>query len=306
MRIHVLGSAAGGGVPQWNCGCPNCRDVRAGSGRVAPRTQDSLAASADGEAWILLNASPDIRQQIESFPPLQPAAPRHSPIRAIVLTNGDLDHCLGLFSLRESSPLVIYATERVRHGLVERNAIVRTLQRFPGQLTWRLLKPGVEKELAGPDSAPSGLSVTALPLPGKLPIHLEGLLPPDPEDNVGLWIRDRTSGRLAVYAPGVASIDDRLCQALDGADCLFFDGTFWTGDELIRLGLSTKRAEEMAHLPIGGPAGSLARLAGLSIRRKAYTHINNSNPILRADSGERSAVETAGWETAEDGMEVHL
>lgn len=306
MRIRVLGSAAGGGVPQWNCGCPNCQDARAGGARVAPRTQDSLAVSGDGEAWVLLNASPDIRQQIESFPPLHPRGPRHSPVRAIVLTNGDLDHCLGLFSLRESYPLLIYATERVRQGLVESNAITRTLQRFPGQVTWRLLKLDVEEELSGQDGSPSGLSVTALPVPGKLPIHLEGLLPPDPEDNVGLWIRDRRTGRLAVYLPAVASIDEGLLQAVAGADCLFFDGTFWSSDELVRLGLSTKCAEEMAHLPIGDPVGSLARLAGLRARRKIYTHLNNSNPILRADSAERRAVEEAGWEVAEDGMEVRL
>jgi len=214
MQVRVLGSAAGGGVPQWNCGCPNCREARAGGPRVTPRTQDSLAISDDGEGWFLLNASPEIRQQIESFPPLHPRGPRHSPIRAILLTNGDLDHCLGLFSLRESHPLVIYATERVRQGLAGPNVIFRTLQRFPEQVTGRPLKLGREEELSGLDGAPSGLSVIALPVPGKLPIHLEGLMPPDPEDNVGLWIRERRTGRLAVYVPGVASVDDRLRQAL--------------------------------------------------------------------------------------------
>lgn len=306
MEIRVLGSAAGGGVPQWNCACPNCREARAGSPRVAPRTQDSLAISDDGEGWFLLNASPEIRQQIESFPPLHPRGPRHSPIQAILLTNGDLDHCLGLFSLRESHPLVIYATERVRQGLAGPNVIFRTLQRFPEQVTGRSLKLGREEELSGLDGAPSGLSVIALPVPGKLPIHLEGLMPPDPEDNVGLWIRERRTGRLAVYVPGVASVDDRLRQALEGAACLFFDGTFWSSDELIRLGLSSKRAEDMAHLPIGGPAGSLARLAGVRAQRKIYTHVNNTNPVLVADSPERRTVEAAGWEVADDGMEVRL
>jgi pyrroloquinoline quinone biosynthesis protein B len=280
--------------------------VREGALRAAPRTQDSLAVSANGEGWFILNASPDIRQQIESFPPLHPRGPRHSPIQALLLTNGDLDHCLGLFSLRESHPLVIYATERVRHGLVEPNVIFRTLQRFPEQVSWRLLKLGREEELSGQDGSPSGLSVVALPVPGKLPIHLEGLMPPEPEDNVGLWIRDRSAGRLLVYLSGVAAIDESLRQAIDGADCLLFDGTFWSSDELVRLGLSTKRAEDMAHLPIGGPAGSLARLSGLAAHRKLYTHVNNTNPILPEDSPERRALAEAGWEVAEDGLEVLL
>lgn len=306
MRIRVLGSGAGGGFPQWNCGCPNCRGVREGALKAAPRTQDSLAVSANGEGWFIFNASPDVRQQIESFPPLHPRGPRHSPIRALLLTNGDLDHCLGLFSLRESQPLVIYATERVRQGLVEPNVIFRTLQRFPEQVSWRLLNLGREEELSGQDGSPSGLSVTALPVPGKLPIHLEGLMPPDREDNVGLWIRDRSAGRLLVYLSGVAAIDESLRQAIDGADCLLFDGTFWSSDELVRLGLSTKRAEDMAHLPIGGPTGSLARLSGLAAHRKLYTHVNNTNPILPEDSPERRALAEAGWEVAEDGLEVLL
>lgn len=273
---------------------------------MVSRTQDSLAVSEDGAGWFLLNASPEIREQIESFPPLHPRGDRHSPVRAIVLTNGDLDHCLGLFSLRESHPLVIYSTERVRRGLVESNVIVRTLQRFPEQVTWRTLKLGREEELTGTDGSPSGLSVVALPAPGKLPIHLEGLMAPDPEDNVGLWIRERPTGRLAVYLSSVASVDAALLQAVEEADCLWFDGTFWSSDELIRLGLSTKRAEDMAHLPIGGPRGSLARLAGLPVNRRIYIHINNTNPILLEDSPERRALEEARWEVAADGMEVRL
>ncbi len=306
MRMRVLGSAAGGGFPQWNCGCPNCRAVRQGQRGVVSRTQDSLAVGEDGEGWFLLNASPEIRQQIESFPPLHPRGARHSPIRAILLTNGDLDHCLGLFSLRESHRLVIYSTDRVRRGLVESNVIVRTLQRFPEQVTWRNLKLGREEELSGTDGSPSGLSVVALPAPGKLPIHLEGLMAPDPEDNVGFWIRERDTGRRAVYLSSVASLDDVLLRAVEEADCLWFDGTFWSSDELIRLGLSTKRAEDMAHLPIGSPGGSLARLSSLTVSRKIFIHINNTNPILLEDSPERRALEEARWAVAVDGMEVRL
>src|SRR2546430_434559 len=175
MLIRVLGSAAGGGFPQWNCGCDNCRGARDGSVRAAVRTQESVALSADGEHWFLLNASPEIRQQIESFPGLWPRRPRHSPIAGILLNNGDLDHCLGLLSLRESHPLVVYATESVRAGFCEGNVLYRTLQRFPDQVRWRTLRAGVEETLDLPGGGDSGLRVTAVPVPGKRPLHLEGL-----------------------------------------------------------------------------------------------------------------------------------
>src|SRR5437764_14331957 len=169
MKVRVLGSAAGGGCPQWTCACRNCRGVRDGSLRIEARTQECVAVSADGEAWFLLNASPEVRAQIESFPPLHPRRLRHSPIEGILLTNGDLDHTLGLLCLRESHPLVVYATEAVRRGFVESNVLYRTLQRFPGQVTWRTLRIGAETELSKGAGAPSGLSVEALAVPGKIP-----------------------------------------------------------------------------------------------------------------------------------------
>ena len=298
MRIKVLGAAAGGGFPQWNCGCPNCRDIRSGVLRARPLTQECVAVSPDGERWFLLNASPEVRSQIESCPPLHPRAPRHSPIAAILLTNGDLDHCLGLLSLRESHPLVIYATERVRRGFTEGNVLYRTLQRFPAQVTWRALVPGEEADLGG-------LSVEALPAPGKPPIHLEGTAPADPGDNVGFVIRDRAGRRLA-YFSAAAAITAAMRAVLDSADCVFFDGTFWSSDELIALGLGDKRAEQMAHLPVGGETGSLRTLAGVRAPRRIYIHINNTNPVLRPGSSERKQLEAAGWETAYDGMEVNL
>lgn len=306
MRIRVLGSAAGGGFPQWNCGCANCRGVRAGTLAARPRTQESVAVSADGEHWFLLNASPEIRQQIEAFRPLHPRGPRHSPIEGVVLTNGDLDHCLGLLSLRESHPLVVYATERVRRGFTEGNVLYRTLERFPGQVSWRPLKLGREEELGLAGGRPSGLTVEALALPGKLPIHLEGRLAPDPEDNVGLRVRETASGRLLAYLPAVGAPSPGLPAALDGADCVFFDGTFWSSDELPRQGLGDKRAEAMAHWPIGGEGGSLAALRGLPAARRIYIHVNNTNPVLREDSAERAAVTAAGWEVAADGLELIL
>ena len=305
MIIRVLGAAAGGGFPQWNCGCPNCRGVREAGGRARARSQECVAVSADGDAWLLLNCSPEIRAQIESFPPLHPRAPRHSPIAAILLTNGDLDHCLGLLSLRESHPLVLYATEAVRRGFVEGNILYRTLERFPGQATWRALKVGREDDVADAAGRAIGLSVEPLAAPGKPPIHLEPAAP-DPEHNVGVWIREPATGRTVAYVSAAAGITADMRRALDGVDAVFFDGTFWSSDELPGQGLGTKRAEDMAHLPVGGPGGSLERLGDLRARRRIYIHVNNTNPMLRDDSPQRAAVTAAGWEVAEDGMEVRL
>jgi pyrroloquinoline quinone biosynthesis protein B len=299
MLVRVLGAAAGGGFPQWNCGCPNCRDVRSGVLAARPLTQECVAVSPDGERWFLLNASPEIRSQIEGFRGLHPRGPRHSPIAALVLTNGDLDHCLGLLSLRESHPLVIYATERVRRGFTEGNVLYRTLERFPGQVSWRALEPGKDVDLGG-------LIVQALPAPGKPPIHLEGSGVTDPGDNVGLLIHDRRTAKRLAYFSAAAAVTTAMRSALDGSDCVFFDGTFWASDELVALGLGDKRAEQMAHLPVGGEDGSLRLLAGVRARKRIYIHINNTNPLLRPGSPERKQAEAEGWEIAYDGMEVNL
>jgi pyrroloquinoline quinone biosynthesis protein B len=280
--------------------------MRDGSIRALARTQESVAVSADGETWFLLNASPEIRQQIESFTGLHPRAPRHSPIGAIVLTNGDLDHTLGVLSLRESHPLAIYATERVRAGFVDGNVLYRTLQRFPSQVTWRALKLGREEELTDADGRESGLLVEAVAAPGKPPIHLEGRAAPDPEDSIGLRVREASTGRRLAYFAATAGLTPAMRDVLADADGVFFDGTFWSSDELPALGLGVKRAEDMAHLPVGGARGSLAQLRDLRARRRIYIHVNNTNPILREDSAERRLVEAAGWEIAWDGMEVTL
>jgi pyrroloquinoline quinone biosynthesis protein B len=298
VKIRILGSAAGGGFPQWNCGCANCREGRRGWGRARPRTQESIAVSADGQSWFLINASPEIRAQIEACNDLWPRADRHSPIAGILLTNGDLDHCLGLLSLRESHPLVVYATEAVRAGFTENNVLYRTLERFPGQVTWRKVELGREQPLG------AGLQVTAIPAPGKLPVHLEGRRAPSPEDSVGFVIRAESGPRLA-YFSGIAGPSPEVQAAVADAAIVFFDGTFWSSDELIAAGLGTKRAEEMAHWPIGGPQGSLpfaSRLAG----RTFYIHVNNTNPILIEDSPERRAVNDAGIQVAHDGLELDL
>jgi len=201
---------------------------------------------------------------------------------------------------------VVYATEPVRRGFVEDNVLYRTLERFPGQVTWRTLKLGGDEAIVGPDGRPTGLAVTPLAVPGKPPIHLEHRAPPAPEDNIGVRVREQATGRVLAYCSAAAAVTDDMRRALDGADAVFFDGTFWSSDELPALGLGTKRAEEMAHLPVGGPGGSLARLAGLRARRRVYIHINNTNPMLRDDSAERAQVDAAGWEIAGDGMEVRL
>jgi pyrroloquinoline quinone biosynthesis protein B len=255
--------------------------------------------TSDGDSFHLINASPDILRQIADTPELHPRGPRHSPIRSILLTNGDLDHVLGLFSLRESWPLVLYATPAVRRGLEDRNVMFRTLHRFPEQATWRDLELGQEVTIA------PGLTVEARPARGKLPVHLMGLAEPSPEDNVALLIRDARTGKAAAYV-GATSSAHGLEQELQGIDCVFFDGTFWSSDELVTQGLSSARAEDMAHLPIGGPAGSLAQLSRIAAPHRIFTHINNTNPVLVEGSPENLAVQQAGWIVAYDGMEVSL
>jgi pyrroloquinoline quinone biosynthesis protein B len=303
VRVRVLGSAAGGGFPQWNCGCDNCREVRAGAPGMRARTQESIAVSGDSGSWFLVNASPEIRAQIEAFPGLWPRAKRHSPIAGILFTNGDLDHCLGLLSLRESHPLIVHATAAMRDGFRQGNVLYRTLERFTGQIEWRVLALGEEQGLGGEDAE---LRVTALPLPGNLPLHLKTLRERSPEDNVGFVIRDgRTGGRLA-YLSGVAGPSPELERACAGADVVFFDGTFWTSDELIAAGLGTRRAEDMSHWPISGPGGSLEFLARLPARRRIFIHVNNTNPILREGSGARAELMRRGVEVAEDGLELEL
>jgi pyrroloquinoline quinone biosynthesis protein B len=303
VRVRVLGSAAGGGFPQWNCGCDNCRAVRSGAPGFRARTQESIAVSGDGESWFLLNASPEIRSQIEGFPGLWPRAKRHSPIAGILFSNGDLDHCLGLLSLRESHPLVVHATVAMRDGFRQSNVLYRTLERFAGQIDWRVVAPGVEAAL-GSDA--TKLRVTGVPIAGNLPLHLKGLREATAEDNVGYVIRDeRTGGRLA-YLSGVAGPSPALERAVAEADVVFFDGTFWTSDELIRLGLGTRSAEDMSHWPLSGPGGSLEFLARTKARRRILIHVNNTNPVLDEGSAERAALAASGVEVAFDGLELEL
>ncbi|MDF3065240.1 MAG: hypothetical protein K0R38_841 [Polyangiaceae bacterium] len=303
LHVLVLGSAAGGGFPQWNCGCQNCQGVRLGRNGLRARTQDSVAVSADGESWFLLNASPDVLRQTQAHRPLWPRSLRDSPIRGVILTNGDLDHVLGLLSLRESQPLTLYATERVLEGLRE-NAALRTLERFEGQLRRHVLALGKSGELCSADGTASGLFVTAEAVPGKPPLHLEGLYEPSAEDNVALRIRTARSGSL-VYASAIA--DAGAARPLfEGAAALLLDGTFWSEEELPELGVRMGPARSMAHQPVGGPGGSLEALRDLSVPRRIFTHVNNTNPLLNETSAQRALALAAGWEVATDGLVLRL
>ena len=307
MLLRVLGSAAGGGFPQWNCACVNCGGMRNGLIAASPRTEESIGLSADDGKWFLVNASPDIRAQIERFGALHPSQSRSTPIQAIFLTNGDLDHCLGLLSLREHQRLVLYATDSVHRGFTEGNVLYRTLQRFAEQVTWRTLKLDVEEPVLHADGRPSELTVTVVAVPGKPPIHLERLVSAGEADlNVGLRFRHSTNGRVLAYFPAVGRITSSVLNALEGADCVMFDGTFWSSDELSAPGFLEKSAEDLAHQPVGGPEGSLSMLSKIAALRRVFIHINNTNPMLREDSRERKLVEAAGWEVAWDGMEIRL
>ncbi|WP_027134618.1 pyrroloquinoline quinone biosynthesis protein PqqB [Geminicoccus roseus] len=298
MRIIVLGSAAGGGFPQWNCRCPVCRLAWAGDKRVTPRTQSGLAVSADGERWILLNASPDLRQQILATPALHPKTGlRHSPIAAVILTNGELDHIAGLLTLRERQAFRLYATETT-HASVRSNDLFRALDE---KLVERCpMQPGEPLDLPG-------LRFVPFVVPGKVPLYQESgdvALGEETEHVLGLEII--ADGQRCLYVPNCARITPELRERLAGADLLFFDGTTFTDDEMVRHGLSPKTAARMGHLAMDGPDGSIAGLAGLPLGRRVFLHLNNSNPALVEGSAERLQVAAAGWELAHDGMEFTL
>lgn len=308
MRIIILGSAAGGGFPQWNCACGNCARARAGDPAARPRTQSSVAVSADGASWVLLNCSPDVRVQIESTPTLQPRnGIRHSPIAAVVLTNGDVDHVAGLLSLRERQPFALYATGRVLAALAA-NPMFGVLR--PEMVARRSLALGETVPLQGPGGTPLGIEAEAFAVPGKVALYLE-----DPEaehfgsvaeDTIGLRLADAENGRSLFYVPGCAALSEALAARLRDAGLVLFDGTTWRDDEMAQSGTGEKTAGRMGHMCMSGETGSLAAFAGLNVERKIYVHLNNTNPALVADTPERAAVEAAGWQVAEDGMEVAL
>ncbi len=306
MRVRLLGTAAGGGVPQWNCNCAVCREARSGTGRVRPRTQSSVVVSANGRHWFLLNASPDLRWQIENFPPLQPTAgkTRDSPIQAVLLTNADLDHTLGLLLLREGERLVVHAPVNVQRSLTDGLSLAPALDAFCG-VQWVSPRENITPLLCR-DQFESGLLYETLPLPGQPPRFMKGTTVPSPINVVGYRITDAKTGGRLLFLPDVVSLDDRLVCRLAECEALLFDGTFWSEGELQACGVGDLPASGMGHMPISGPGGSLKVIAQLRVTHKIYTHVNNTNPILFEDSPERAAVNAAGCVVGMDGMEITI
>ena len=304
MKIQVLGSAAGGGFPQWNCNCFNCDGVRRGGIAATARTQSSIAVTENTADWVLVNASPDLLAQIKSLPALQPArAVRDSGIAAVLLMDAQIDHVTGLLMLRErGAPLPLYATEQVMADLTDGLNIARVLGHYCG-IDWR----PVRADQGGFTIAPlQHTRFTAISLESKAPPYSPHRNDPHPGDNIGLTITDTQSGRSAFYAPGLGELTPAVTAAMVSADVLLVDGTFWSADEMIRLGLSGKTAADMGHLPQSGAGGMIDVLERLPARRKILIHINNSNPILREDSPERALLDRHGIEVAFDGMEILL
>ncbi|GBQ12147.1 pyrroloquinoline quinone biosynthesis protein PqqB [Swaminathania salitolerans] len=298
LDILVLGSAAGGGFPQWNSNAPGCRAAR--EGRIPARTQTSLAVSGDGQRWFLLNAAPDLRAQILANPPLHARdALRSTPIQGVLLTNGEIDSVTGLLTLREREAFTLWAT-RATHAQLDANPIFEAVNR---EIVPRLtLETGISFSLPNKDGTPSGLTVTAFDVPGKAPLYAEHL-PSREGETIGLDIGDGT--RRMVFLPACAELTPPILERIGSADALFMEGTLWRDDEMIRAGLSPKTGLRMGHISLSGPGGSLETLTDAPPHR-VFIHINNSNPILLPGSPERSAVEAAGWSVGEDGMRLTL
>lgn len=304
MFIQILGSAAGGGFPQWNCNCRNCAGVRNGTVRAQPRTQSSIALSDNGVDWILCNASPDIRVQIESFPPLNPARHlRDTAIAGIILLDSQIDHTTGLLTLREGCPHEVWCTEMVHQDLTTGFPLFNMLSHWNGGLKHNLI------ELDGvPFSIPAcpNLSITAIPLLSSAPPYSPHRGNPHPGDNIGLFVEDRRTGATLFYAPGLGQVDEQLLSWMRRADCLLVDGTLWRDDEMIVTGVGDKLGSTMGHLAQSGPGGMIEVLEGLPAEQKILIHINNTNPILDLDSAERAELNARGIEVAWDGMSIEL
>jgi len=310
MRVKVLGSAAGGGFPQWNCGCSNCFALRAGTLRGRARTQTQLAFSVNSKEWILLNASPDLRTQILAVPELAPPeGSRRSPIAGVFLTSADVDSVAGLLHLRESTPLCIFATPAVQRILREENSMFRVLDRATPAAEWRGIStlPQIGPAAAVDPSGELSFRYSAVPLRGNYPDYvscaLRSKLTAD-EASVGLLIE--FGGKRLFFAPSVASVSEELKKLAESSDLVFLDGTFWSDDELIRATGSGKTAREIGHMPLSGEGGLLEQFPRSTRARRILIHINNTNPILDEDGAEYRAVREAGWEIAHDGMEFTL
>lgn len=297
MWVRVLGSAAGGGFPQWNCTCPPCRAVRTGSRPAVPRSQSSIAVSADRQQWFLFNASPDIQSQIESFPDLHPDDGRVVRLQAVLLTDAELDHTLGLLLMREGRGLEVHTTESVHETLTTGSGLLRTLEAYC-QVKWQPVLPGAEVVLG------DGLSYRAFDVPTDKRMRFPGAATHGRV--VGYRVTDASSDRSVVYLPCVQHLTPDVLAELAGCSAVLVDGTCWRDDEMPRLGLGGKTSRGMGHVPIDGPGGSLELLSPLPIDRKVYIHINNTNPILLEDSPERRLLDRHGMEVAADGLELDI
>jgi len=310
MLIKVLGSAAGGGFPQWNCNGRNSADLRKGVAGLKARTQASVAVSADGRNWILLNASPDLRQQINDTPELHPApdaGPRNSPIKAVILTNGDVDAIAGLLTLREAQAFTIYGSERVLQVLAANNIFDVLDPALVRRIPMALRRPFAVDGPAGP----VGLEVEAFPVPGKVALYLEDAeagadFGTQEGDTLGLKVTEMGSSRHFFYVPNCAKLDTAVRARLQGAPLLFFDGTLYTNDEMIVQGLMNKTGDRIGHMNMSGADGTVAAFTDLGVGRKIFIHVNNSNPALREDSPERAMLAAAGWEVSYDGMAIKV
>ena len=310
MKILVLGSAAGGGFPQWNCNCPNCAGVRKGTINAKPRTQSSIAVSANGTDWVLINASPDILQQIRSNPALQPArAIRDSGIAAVMVMDAQIDHITGLLMLREGKKkLNLYCTDSVWDDLNHGLPLAKVLSHYCGVERHAIDGLSADETRFAPIEVPgiAGIRFHPMPLKSKAPPYSPHRDNPGPGDNNGLMIENTVTGKKLFYAPGLGEIEPHVLDAMKIADCVLVDGTVWTNDEMITLGLTQKTAADMGHLQQSGPGGMIEVLDGVGARRKVLIHINNTNPILNEDSAERATLAQHGIEVAYDGMEIEL
>ncbi len=309
LRLLVLGSAAGGGFPQWNSNDAASKRARAKDAAAPCRTQSSLAVTCDDRRWVIFNASPDLRQQINDNPALHPKnGLRHSPITGVVLTNGDVDHIAGLLTLRESYPFSLYATDRVL-SVLRANSIFNVLN--PEYVERRRMRLNEPFEVSDRNGQGTGIVIEAFAVPGKVALYLEDATAgsnfgTQPEDTVGLRIATRDNRSQCFYVPGCAALTDDLAGRLAGTPLVLFDGTLWRDDEMIVAGVGTKTGRRMGHMSVSGVDGTIAAFEKLGVRRKVFVHMNNSNPILLADSPERAAIAQAGWEAAHDGMEITL
>lgn len=300
MRMIVLGAAAGGGFPQWNSNAPGCNRARSGDPAAPARTQASLAVSGNGTDWYVLNASPDLRQQIGQTEELHPREGlRSTPIRGVVLTGGDVDVITGLLTLREREPFTLYATTSI-HGILDANPVFEVLAR--DVVERRTVSLDEPIDLAG------GLTVELFAVPGKVPLYMEvgSGMQPVVVDGTTVAACIRQGERRVFFIPGCTAVPDWLAKRIDGADVLFFDGTLWRDDEMIQSGVGQKTGQRMGHISLSGENGTLAALAPIKIGRRVLVHINNTNPVLLADSPERKEVEAAGWTVGEDGLRISL